>query len=430
MCAGNFYNQVLSAVHNLNESTQDDREKSCRSDILKDIPRTYLVAGNAAEELSLLNVLLAFSYVKNSIGYCQGLNFLAAVMIKVSQNEETAFWLLLGLVDKWDMENMYVPGVPDLALREFQLNHYFQCILPDLYTHFRKQGVTNAFFISRWFMTLFSTYLPIDCILPVWDCFFLEGWKVIIKVSIFLLKQIKTTLIQWDLEQISKHLRNHIVNTDAAEILNGAKGVRVTKHELDQLETEFYRTQVNFKLAASEIYHVPSESDLKLIRWGKEELENFNLTTQQDIQSFHSKISKLDSELETFSKHYLQITMEYQQTSNDLEALLEKKDFYMKMLKEMQEKYRKNLFPRFIKNFIRKKSLIRESNTEEKVITREDIEACEEKLKMLENEENELKSQCQEKKQVYKDALTRAYDLNDRKKKYSGQLCEFLHLIK
>lgn len=389
------------------------------------------MAGNQGEESSLLNVLLAFSYIKKSIGYCQGLNFIAAIMVKVAQNEEHAFWLLLGLIDKWDMENMYVPGVPDLALREFQLNHYFHSLLPELYTHFRKQGVTNAFFISRWFMTLFSTYLPIDCILPIWDLFFLEGWKVILKVSIHLLKEIKSTLIQWDLEQISKHLRSHIVTTSAKELLSGAKTARVTKNELDQLETEFYRTQVNFKLVASEIYHVPSENDLKVIRWGKEELENFNLTTQQDIQSFQSKISKLENELENFSKHYLQITMEYQQTANDLEALVEKKNFYLKMLKEMQEKYRKNLFPRFIQKFIRKKSLANgEASNEEKVITREDIEACEEKVKMLESEELELRTQCQEKRQVYKDALAKAYDLNDKKKKYSGQLCDFLHLIK
>jgi hypothetical protein len=399
---------------------------------MKDIPRTYLVAGNASEESDLLNVLMAISFVKPSIGYCQGMNFLAAVIVKVTSNPETAFWVLLGLIEKWSMENLYTPGVPDLALREYQLNHYFQNILPDLYSHFRKLGVTNAFFISRWFMTLFSTYLSIDEILPIWDCFFREGWKVIIKVSIHLLKQIRNTLLQWDLGQISKHLRKHLVDTNAVEILSGARLVRVTKNEMEQLESEFYRTQVNFKLAALEMNHVLSEDDLQTIRWGKHELGNFSETTQQDIQIFQGKITRLDTELETFSKHYLQITMEYAQVSSELENLQEKKQFYMKMLKEMQEKYRKNLFPRIFKKFIKKKSIMsgEAQINDDRIITREDIEACEEKLKVLEIDESELKSQYMEKKLIYKDALSKAYDLNDRKKRYSIQLCDFLNLIK
>ena len=64
-------------------------------------------------------------------------------------------------------------------------------MLPDLYNHFRRVGVTNAFFISRWFMTLFAVYLPLETLLPVWDCFFLGGWKVIIKVGISLLREIR-----------------------------------------------------------------------------------------------------------------------------------------------------------------------------------------------------------------------------------------------
>ena len=101
------------------------------------------------------------------------------------------------------------------------------------------------------------------------------------------------------------------------------------------------------------------------------------------------------------------------------------------MLKEMQEKYKKNLFTRFLKRFIRKKSIQSDSQSyDEKVITREDIEACSEKLKTLEDDEAELRGHFNEKKLIYKDALAKAYDLNDRKKKYSGQLCDFLQLIK
>ena len=55
---------------------------------------------------------------------------------------------------------MFTPGVPDLALREYQLNYFINFSMPDLLRHFRQVGVTNAFFVSRWCMTLFAAYLP------------------------------------------------------------------------------------------------------------------------------------------------------------------------------------------------------------------------------------------------------------------------------
>lgn len=111
------------------------------------------------------------------------------------------------MLNKFDLESMFVPGMPDLALREYQLNHYLKLHLPNLSTHFRKVGVTNAFFVSRWFMTLYSVYLPYDLLLKVWDCFFIQGWKVLIKVGISLFQSICQDLLDADLDEISMVMR-------------------------------------------------------------------------------------------------------------------------------------------------------------------------------------------------------------------------------
>lgn len=71
-----------------------------KNDITKDIPRTYLVSHSKREQEKLFRILLALAYVKPSIGYCQGINFLASVILKVVKNEEVAFWLLLGVIKK------------------------------------------------------------------------------------------------------------------------------------------------------------------------------------------------------------------------------------------------------------------------------------------------------------------------------------------
>ena len=84
-----YIHELISSNAILEESSLNI--ELTRNDILKDIPRTYLVNENKKEELELLRILLAFAYIKPSIGYCQGLNFLGAVALKVAQNEEAAF---------------------------------------------------------------------------------------------------------------------------------------------------------------------------------------------------------------------------------------------------------------------------------------------------------------------------------------------------
>ena len=159
-------------IHNLISLNKQLEESSLnlentKIEILKDIPRTHLVSDNKKEQSQLFRILLGLAYIKPAIGYCQGMNFLGAVLLKTVKSEEIAFLLLLGMFKKWDMENMYVPGVPDLSLREYQMDYYLNTIVPDLYSHFRKVGITNGFFISRWFMTLFSTYLPLSTLIKI-----------------------------------------------------------------------------------------------------------------------------------------------------------------------------------------------------------------------------------------------------------------------
>ena len=50
-------------------------------------------------QAALGRVLLAFSVHKPSIGYCQSMNYIAAMLLIVLEEEEHAFWLLVSLID-------------------------------------------------------------------------------------------------------------------------------------------------------------------------------------------------------------------------------------------------------------------------------------------------------------------------------------------
>ena len=59
------------------------------SQILKDIPRTKpdLLKKNPSFKENMRNILVCYSIRNNSIGYCQGFNFIVIRLLEVLQNE-------------------------------------------------------------------------------------------------------------------------------------------------------------------------------------------------------------------------------------------------------------------------------------------------------------------------------------------------------
>ena len=278
-------------------------------EIRKDIHRTYLVRDSAVLREELFRVLAAIAYVKPSIAYCQGMNFIVAVLLSVMGSEEVGFWMFLAMLKKFEMESMFVPGVPDLALREYQLNYYLKLNLPELSTHFRRVGVTNAFFVSRWFLTLFSVYLPYATLLPVWDCFFLQGWKVLIKVGIALFSSIEQELLAADLDEISMVIRDTLrtQQLEPQALLARAWRVHVSNAELQRMETQFFLDQAKIKLNAIEHTLGYSDSEINAFRWAKSELESLDSGTQTNVKELQRKLEKMEKDLDWYdSTQFLQ----------------------------------------------------------------------------------------------------------------------------
>ena len=62
---------------------------------------------------NLYNVLLAFSNSNQTIGYCQGLNYIAGLLLLVTKEEEATFWLLKTLLEQ-KLPDYYTASMPGL----------------------------------------------------------------------------------------------------------------------------------------------------------------------------------------------------------------------------------------------------------------------------------------------------------------------------
>ncbi len=76
--------------------------------------------------------------------------------------EEEAFCVLVKLMQDFRMREMFKPSMAELGLCMYQLEMLVQEHIPDLYAHFQSQSIHTNLYASSWFLTLFTTAVPIS----------------------------------------------------------------------------------------------------------------------------------------------------------------------------------------------------------------------------------------------------------------------------
>ncbi|KAK9518561.1 hypothetical protein VZT92_023865 [Zoarces viviparus] len=136
----------------------------------------------------LRRILLAFSWQNPSIGYCQGLNRVAAIALLVLQSEEDAFWCLVAVVESLMPQDYYTKDLVASQADQRVLKDFLAEKLPRLSAHFEDHSIDVSLITFNWFLVVFVESLPSDILLPLWDAFLYEGTKVIFRYALALFK--------------------------------------------------------------------------------------------------------------------------------------------------------------------------------------------------------------------------------------------------
>ncbi|XP_040265231.1 TBC1 domain family member 30 isoform X1 [Bufo bufo] len=184
-----------------NERSNPD-DDSMGIQIVKDLHRTGCSSycGQEAEQdrVVLKRVLLAYARWNKTVGYCQGFNILAALILEVMEgNEGDALKIMIYLIDKVLPDSYFVNNLRALSVDMAVFRDLVRMKLPDLSHHLdvlqrtanRESGggyeppLTNVF-TMQWFLTLFATCLPNHTVLKIWDSVFFEGSEIILRVAL------------------------------------------------------------------------------------------------------------------------------------------------------------------------------------------------------------------------------------------------------
>ena len=76
--------------------------------------------------------------------------------------------------------------------------------------HFQSQNYHTSMYASSWFLTLFTSCLPLHIAYRVMDLFLMEGIEMIFRISIAILLLCKEDLLKLDMEGLLRYFQKEM----------------------------------------------------------------------------------------------------------------------------------------------------------------------------------------------------------------------------
>eukprot|EP00062_Callorhinchus_milii_P014252 gi/632963177/ref/XP_007897736.1/ PREDICTED: TBC1 domain family member 30-like [Callorhinchus milii] len=143
-------------------------------------------------------LLLAYARWNKSVGYCRAFIEPVALILEVmGRDEGDTLKVLIYLLERVLPENYFAPDLSALTVDIAVFHELFNRKLPELAKHldglYRAAGKDHdgrrvlpltSVVTMQWFLTLFTSCLPKETFLRVWDAFLFDGSEVLLRVAL------------------------------------------------------------------------------------------------------------------------------------------------------------------------------------------------------------------------------------------------------
>ena len=178
-----------------------------------DVNRTHFDTDKENKRKIIKNVLISLAYTYPEVSYCQGMNYIALFLLEVTNNEEKSFDIFSAILSKTEYSKLPINEF-ELMKKYFYVFERLICIyLPELYTTFKRNNINANFFISPWFITLFTHSYNgnnTKILMRIFDLFILDGWLAVIRIGLILLKYYQNDLFCMEFEELLHFLINEL----------------------------------------------------------------------------------------------------------------------------------------------------------------------------------------------------------------------------
>lgn len=271
--------------------------------ILVDLGRTfptqpYFSVQLGAGQLSLFNLLKAYSLLDKEVGYCQGISFVAGVLL-LHMSEEQAFEMLKFLMYDLGFRKQYRPDMMSLQIQMYQLSRLLHDYHRDLYNHLEENEISPSLYAAPWFLTLFASQFPLGFVARVFDIIFLQGTEVIFKVALSLLSSQEALVMECEnFENIVEFLKSTLPDMNTTEM----EKIITQVFEMD-ISKQLHAYEVEYHVLQDELlessYACEDNESLEKLERANNQLKRQNMDLLEKLQVAHAKIQALESNLET-----------------------------------------------------------------------------------------------------------------------------------
>ncbi|TYZ58496.1 hypothetical protein PybrP1_004201 [[Pythium] brassicae (nom. inval.)] len=327
-----WYKQAIG-IENLSDAVTL-ASTGVEGEIARDVERTFpaleFFCDGQDGRRQLANALKCTAAQAKDVAYCQGMNYIAAVLLLLLNGDdspgeresacpdETAFWIILSRC-------IYL------------YNQLLQIHFNDLYQHLRRIGMHPSFLATQWFVTLFARVLPAPSVYRIWDLFWVDGWKMVFRVALAITAFLRPRLLEMDMEQCSDFFRQNpklgLDSVPIEELVARALAFKITRNALAKMESERHTEYLRLRLQQtplsfehSVLFPTLEGSDadpaptLDVIR---RQLQHFDTDVAGDTVVLRHKIEDIDKALAAATATLLEANYALTDVTFQLEDLLD-----------------------------------------------------------------------------------------------------------
>ena len=221
--------------------------------IIKDLDRTYPSCQMFRDKYGvgqrkLFKVLSNYSKYNKLIGYVQGMGYIAALFL-IYMDEPSSFYLLHSLIKNYELESIFMPGLPGLKKKFYVLLNLEKKFIPKVYEVLKRDGIIPSLYASEWFICLFSKGLKPNALVRIFDTFLYEGFKVIYRFSLAFLKMKENELIKCKpgIIYTMNIINNLLYNVDVDNLFKIAFNFHLSRKHIEKYEREYEENKMNTK---------------------------------------------------------------------------------------------------------------------------------------------------------------------------------------
>ena len=278
----------------------------------------YAVAAGFQD--GLFNVCKAYALFDEAVGYPQGMNFIIMPLL-FTMPEEEAFCLLVRLMNKYQLRDLFIHDMPGLHLHLYQFERLLEDLEPALYCHLNRRQVSPKLYATQWFLTMFAYRFPLQLVMRVYDLVLSEGLEgAILKFGMAVIQRnVSQLLAMNDMMALTNFLKEKLfdVYIDAKPSSNsilesGFFGMS------GGTETEVYRADLLVQDACA-VKVTPEQLNRYREEW--EEKVSAEKAREAEIDNYRSTIAAQASKIRSLEDRASLADTEHVQIASDLVRL-------------------------------------------------------------------------------------------------------------